>query len=326
MRTLRDNAAKFLRLLCRRRSAYPEEIQVEVTNACNLACSMCPHTHGGIPERHFSLEVFQRLVTENPAPRRLVLTGWGEPLLHPEFFEMVQRANRHWRTASVRFTTNGILLNEETREKMRHCELAAVTVSVDLWHDSRNWRPELRDLLHPPSPKTFRNLEDYAADPALSRKTPLVLQMVLLRENLEDIRNYIGFAAEHRLSAINLVRMQLYPGTAVERLPWEEEQRLLQELIGEGSARGVTVRTVNRQNLGLRLATHGDRVCLRTDDSLYITFDGTCTPCCNLRTYGIGALPEHTVAEIWNSERERNFFADQSAVCGKCDALFHRYR
>ncbi|MGC9330213.1 MAG: SPASM domain-containing protein, partial [Candidatus Hinthialibacter sp.] len=60
----------------------------------------------------------------------------------------------------------------------------------------------------------------------------------------------------------------------------------------------------------------------------YITVDGGVTPCCNLRDYRIGALSSQniSIAEAWNSEPERAFFSDQPPVCGKCDALFHKYR
>jgi len=37
---------------------------------------MCPHTQGTVPLRDFPLPVFENLVKNNPAPQRLVLTGW----------------------------------------------------------------------------------------------------------------------------------------------------------------------------------------------------------------------------------------------------------
>jgi molybdenum cofactor biosynthesis enzyme MoaA len=95
MRSLSDNALKFFRLLAGRRRSYPEEIQIEVTNACNLTCSMCPHTLGLIPQNHFPYSLFEQLIQKNPAPKRLVLTGWGEPLMHPQFFEFIALANLH---------------------------------------------------------------------------------------------------------------------------------------------------------------------------------------------------------------------------------------
>ena len=328
MRTLLDNASKFLRLLGKRRSPYPEEIQIEVTNACNLKCAMCPHTHGLIPQVDFPFERFEDLIRNNPAPRRLILTGWGEPLLHKRFFDMIALAHQHWPRTLVRFTTNGILLDESRRSQIASSRIAGITVSVDLWPERDSIPPEWREILHPPSPKTLRNLIAYSEDTRVSRQTPLVLQSLLVPENVSDIQNYIQFAAERSLQAVNLVRMQSYPENPVSRMTWEQEQNTIAELMRWGKTRGVPVRSVNRQPWVLRLATHFDRLCLRTDDSLYITVDGIVTPCCNIRNYAIGSTSPSgiDVKAAWNSDSELAFFADQSPVCGKCDALFHTYR
>lgn len=327
IRSTLDNANKFLRLVRRKRSPYPEEIQVEVTNACNLTCSMCPHTHGLIPQNNFSLALFQNLVRENPSPRRLVLTGWGEPLMHPQLLDMIETANESWPDCSVRFTSNGILLDAVWRERLRQVNVAAVTVSVDLWPESKAWSPEWKDILHPPSPKSFRNIQEYFADRELMRRAPLILQLVMVQENIEDIQKYIELAAKHGALYVNIVRMQTYPGLEITRMPWEEEQEHLAQLIRFGQTQGVQVRTLNHQKFLIRLATGYDRICMRTDDSLYITVDGTCTPCCNLREYSIGSVTSgSTVQEIWHAEEEEKFFRDQHPVCGGCDALFHTYR
>jgi len=328
MRSALDNAAKFFRLLARKRSAYPEEIQIEVTNACNLQCAMCPHTHGTVPQRDFPLPLFENVVKSNPAPKRLVLTGWGEPLLHPDFFTMIDLANRLWPETAVRFTTNGILLDEARRNRLRQLRVEAVTVSVDLWPERKDIPKEWRNILHPPSPKTFRNLVDYAADQDLMEKTPLILQSLVVEENAEDVRRYIHFAAEQSIRAIHLVRMQPYPENPVPRPSWKREQQLLSELRRLGREQGVSVRTLNQHSFPLRVATHFDGICMRTDDSLYITVEGIVTPCCNLREYAIGSLdpPGMTLTEAWNSARENEFFDNQRPVCGVCDALFHGYR
>lgn len=328
MRSLRDNAQKFVRLLARRRSRYPDEIQIEVTNVCNLTCPMCPHAYGEIPQNDFPIELFEALARFNPAPKRLVLTGWGEPLMHRRFFDLVELANEHWPDTLVRFTTNGILLDDKRRKSIGEHRIAGVTISADLWPEREAPLSEREKVLHPPSPRILRNLIDYCNDRALACRTPLIVQSVAIAENSGDIKRFIDFASGRPIEAINLVRMQSEPGQPVERLAWSEEQSLLAELMRYGKERGVCVRSVNRQPMALRLATHFDRVCMRTDDSVYITVDGVITPCCNLRQYAIGTIDRGapSIGEAWRSEREQKFFKCQQAVCGSCDALFHCYR
>lgn len=328
MRSIHDNASKFLRLLAKRRSAYPEEIQVEVTNACNLQCAMCPHTQGAIPQKDFPIDLFEAMVRNNPAPKRLVLTGWGEPLMHRQLFDLIDLANRRWPTTQVRFTTNGILLNEERRKRLASLRVSGATVSIDLWPERGALPPEWRDILHPPSIKVFRNLIGYCDDRAIASKTPLTLQCLLTPVNRDDICQFVDFAAERSIREVNLVRMQVYPANPAPRLVWREEQQTIADLIRWGKKRGTLVRSVNRQPFVLQIATHFDGVCPRTDDSLYITTDGVITPCCNLRDYSIGALASAggAIQNAWNSNAERAFFANQSPICGKCDALFYAYR
>ena len=71
--------------------------------------------------------------------------------------------------------------------------------------------------------------------------------MVVIRENVEDIKAYIDFARQYKQSHINLVRMQVYPEMQVERMTRQEEQQVLKELIQYGQERKVRVRTVNRR-------------------------------------------------------------------------------
>ncbi len=88
-------------------------VQIEVTTHCNAACIYCPHTlakekwHNG----HFPLRLFHDLLPSLSHTNLVFLQGWGEPLLHPDFFEMVRLCKKQQKM--VGFTTNGLLLNKE---------------------------------------------------------------------------------------------------------------------------------------------------------------------------------------------------------------------
>ncbi len=282
MRSIVDNAAKFIRLLIKRRSAYPREIQIEVTNACNLKCPICPHTHGRIPQDNIPVNLFHEIVSTNPAPKWLTLTGWGEPLLHPHFFTFIEYANQYWPRARVRFTTNGILLDRIRREHIQKLSISNISISIDRWPDIATAAPERKNSLHPPSAKVVNNIIEYSSNKKLVSKTPLILQCMVTKENQEDVKRIIEFAGRYSIRSINLARVQMYPGAAIERPSWEHEQQLIQEYSAFGKQCGVRVHSVNRPSVFQRLAAHGDTICPRTDDGLYITTDGTCTPCCNL--------------------------------------------
>ena len=67
---------------------------IEPTNRCNLRCVMCPsnremeRSRGNVSEEEFR-QVIDQIADEKPF---LNFWGWGEPLLHPEIFSMIQYA------------------------------------------------------------------------------------------------------------------------------------------------------------------------------------------------------------------------------------------
>jgi radical SAM protein with 4Fe4S-binding SPASM domain len=86
------------------------------------------------------------------------------------------------------------------------------------------------------------------------------------------------------------------------------------------------VLSANRHTLPIRIATHGDRLCLRTLSHAYVDVHGNVAPCCAMRGMVMGNLLERSLPEIWNSERFERFFAGQEEVCAKCDALRSEHR
>ncbi len=104
-------------------------VQVEVTTFCNAACIYCPHTTAreGWQNFHFPLTLFHKLLPSLNHTNLVFLQGWGEPLLHPDIFEMV-RLCKKW-NKKVGFTTNGILLNKENIHTIVDLQLDILGIS-----------------------------------------------------------------------------------------------------------------------------------------------------------------------------------------------------
>jgi hypothetical protein len=113
---------------------YPRPIrsihQIELTTYCNLRCRYCPYPWQeklrGQAKMHMSWEVFKRAIewaVELNKPNdhmrnELSLTGVGEPLMHPDFVEMLAYARAALPRNFIVFSTNGILLTDEMAEKI----------------------------------------------------------------------------------------------------------------------------------------------------------------------------------------------------------------
>ena len=104
---------------------------IEPTNTCNLTCSFCYVTEGMVRDEGFmDFDLFKKIVDETPGLEHLCMHNWGEPLLHPRIFEMLDYAKR----SGVRWlvmNTNGTLLNEAMIDRIVGGSLDILRISID---------------------------------------------------------------------------------------------------------------------------------------------------------------------------------------------------
>jgi MoaA/NifB/PqqE/SkfB family radical SAM enzyme len=100
-------------------------IQVEVTSRCSGRCTYCPHSihHLKWLPRDMAMDTYERLWPLMRRSGRVHLQGWGEPLLHPDFFSMAALARRAG--CQVSTTTCGLRMD-------RHMALRIVDSGIDI--------------------------------------------------------------------------------------------------------------------------------------------------------------------------------------------------
>ena len=126
------SGTKLARLALKVRRDLPREVQLEVTNRCNLDCDMCPRlTLLKVPEVDMTRETFEAVLERLVEPESITLTGWGEPLMHPELFGFIDRIAERFPACAVGFTTNGHLLAPGVVEKILARRVARINVSLE---------------------------------------------------------------------------------------------------------------------------------------------------------------------------------------------------
>lgn len=108
------------------------KLYVEITTACNLECQMCVRRVWDEPVDHMPLSTFENLLAQlqrYSEPPTLHLGGYGEPMYHPSFLEMVKQAKAIG--ARVEVTTNGTLLDRDTAAALMALDLDRLVVSID---------------------------------------------------------------------------------------------------------------------------------------------------------------------------------------------------
>ena len=105
-------------------------IQVEVTSRCPGRCSYCPHTilHDQWLSRDMDMGTFERLWPVMRKAGRVHLQGWGEPLLHPGFFDMAALA--HKAGCAVSTTTCGLRMDRDMARKIVDSGIDIVAFSL----------------------------------------------------------------------------------------------------------------------------------------------------------------------------------------------------
>jgi MoaA/NifB/PqqE/SkfB family radical SAM enzyme len=131
----------------------PEQVKIETTTRCNLACRFCGHTWGAarnlgiehLPEgenfdkeflracarsgKHLSREDFQRIADQFPCMTRLDIQGMGEPLLNPNFSDILDFGRK--RDVEIQFFTNATLLTLELARKIVTSHVSEISISLD---------------------------------------------------------------------------------------------------------------------------------------------------------------------------------------------------
>ncbi len=112
--------------------AAPLYVAWQITNECNLACLHCIEESG--PGKAFRDELGRDQVLrviddlmDNEVPY-LSFSG-GEPMVHPHFFEMVERVTA--RGSQLKVETNGHFLTPDNCRRLKDLGVKAVQVSLD---------------------------------------------------------------------------------------------------------------------------------------------------------------------------------------------------
>ena len=115
---------------------FPELINLEIASSCNLSCVHCPpHMKKFKNEvRKFGimeLELFEKTMDEidKHGNRRIALHKDGEPLLHPNIIEILERVKKN-NNHIVYVTTNAHRLTKEVSEALLKNKIDVVNFSI----------------------------------------------------------------------------------------------------------------------------------------------------------------------------------------------------
>lgn len=118
--------------------ALPNVSQIEITNACNFTCPICPHTTGMTRNvEYMSFSFFKKIIGElYPSNEPIYLHLLGEALMHPDLYKMIHYAKREG--YEIGLFTNGSLLTEEASKKIIDEGLDYLVFSFEIIEETFN--------------------------------------------------------------------------------------------------------------------------------------------------------------------------------------------
>lgn len=176
---------------------YPEKIYVELTTRCNLRCRMCVKYAAGscIAEEDLPFAIFKGLAPSLTHAHTLILNGIGEPLLHQELEEIISFARANMAPeAVIGFQSNGILLDEEKSFKLLSAGLSTVCLSLDSLEENEGDKAEGHSLTA--VTRAISGLVAARRRVAASHFR-IGLEMVLTKQNIEELPRIVQWAADH---------------------------------------------------------------------------------------------------------------------------------
>lgn len=120
---------------------FPSQILMDITEVCNLACIHCPHPtffksehYGG---RHLDQALNEKMIEEvrqhgQGRTQYIRYASNGEPLVHPQGYDMIQAAVEH-SGVYVTLTTNGKIMNEKRTQKLLDAGVHMIDISIDAY-------------------------------------------------------------------------------------------------------------------------------------------------------------------------------------------------
>jgi radical SAM protein with 4Fe4S-binding SPASM domain len=270
-------------------AGMPLAAGIEITNHCNLKCPECSsgsdiltRTRGFMTEK-----LFDRFISEaGPYLFNINLYFQGEPMIHPLFFNFVEKCGRF----KVTVSTNGHFLTGENSRKLAESCIKKLIISLDGMNDETYSRYRVGGDLK----KVIAGIRDISKELSRVRSSmKFEIQFLVNRYNESQIPAAEQFAKEVRAN-LKLKSMQIINYKESEKwLPGDEKFRRYK---------------VDKDGILTPKNSYKNR-CLRLWLNPVVTWDGKVIPCCFDKDaeHIMGDLNEASFREIWHGKKFKTF-------------------
>ena len=296
---------------------YPYNIIIEPTNICTLSCPLCPSGNQMMKRKRgmMKYEDFKKIIDQTgDFLYQIGLMNYGESLLNPQLFQMIEYANKH--NISTILSTNAQFLNQENAKKLVHSGLDLLSISLD----GASPQTYVQYRVKGDFEKTLENIR-YLVEKRNEWKSDLFIDLgfLVMKHNEKEIDKAKKLALDLGVDNFSLVKLSLID---YREIPLDEALKFLPEQ--EIYSRYKIV----RGKLELNRKEKKNNTCIWAWDRMVINWDGSVCPCCVDYDcqYYMGNFFETGWKKIWNNERYINLRKqilknkNKLRVCSNCSA------
>lgn len=290
---------------------YPEFIKVEISTACNMSCSFCGAAKhraysSAVSGKHMPMHTLKKIVDNVPTVRWIDLQGVGEPMLHPQFGEILSFLNS--RGISIQFTTNGTLLKDGLAEALLSSGIHLITVSLSAADCNKYFAIHGADNFN----LVVNNLRSIVSRKKNGMPKIRILS-VILATNLDDLKGLINLAKALEVDSLVF--------SAYKEIS-DNDQNIPDS---DSLCKAVRDASIYAHQLEMPLEIEIPIIdidtplvdrgissprCLWPWTSLAVNVQGDVIPCCytmGQEKYALGSLAEESIYSVYNSLNYKSF-------------------
>lgn len=246
----------------------PLELALEITNQCNANCIMCPRAKMKRKIGYMELSLLKQIAEEAKGRTELIFLHLaGEPLLHPQIFEMIKLCRKVG--IKTAFSTNAVLLDEDMSKRLLESPPDLLTLSLD----GTNKKTYEKIRKRTDYEMVLSNIQGFLKLKSKAKRPPYtIIQLIYMKENATEAEAFLSIWKRSQVDAARIKPFFNYPGLDEDLCALPKSQNEFR------------------------------KPCILIWRQLTVYWDGTVVACCQdfLSQSVLGNLKENSLEEIWN--------------------------
>lgn len=289
----------------------PQRVVLEMTNKCNLRCTMCAISYYEFNQTTLSMELFEKVWPVVETAREVTLFGYGEPLLNPHFRAIFERCAAVPGLTTY-FTTNGILLNTVAETIVRN-RLTYLGISTDgstpETYAAIRRGGRLERLI-----ENIRMVNRFKAQFGI-REPYMRFAFVGMRDNIHELPGLVELAAELEMDEVKFTYLVAHTETIRQQALWYHQDLAAEYLLkAREVARRTGVKLTAPPLIGEDTSEDLHRPCHVAWEDLFVGSDGLIRPCI-ISNDILGDLKVQDFEAIWNGPAFQTFRKRVNSDC-----------